>query len=594
MTRIVLSIFVSSAFVAPLSAQAPRLHESVVVTGSAEPVPFESVGRAVWVLTRADIARLPVRSIDDILRLASSIDVRARGPYVQADLSIRGGSFGQTLVLVDGVRLNDAQSGHHNTDLPLTLGDIERVEVLLGAGSSLFGADAFGGTVNIITRGASTAPEASAVGGDHGLAGAQARVSFAKGHLQQTVSADIIRSSGFEADREFENVALSGRTTVGSRTRVQMGFVRKDFGANGFYGPSPSHETTDQTAAGVTHAFAMFSWRSTVQAMYRSHGDRFLYDRRQPGVAENVHRTHAATALLRANRPIGQRTRASVGTELGADWIGSTNLGDRSFRRASGFAEIQHSATGRLIVYPGLRFDTYDNFGSAWSPSVAARLTVAPFVSLRASAGHAFRIPTFTELYYTDPNHRASSDLSPERGWSGEGGADWVLGGRAMARATVFTRRDRDVIDWVRTSAAERWRTTNIRRVDTTGLELGVRQLFGSSSLVDVQYTFLSAEAESVTGLLSKYVLDYAPHNLVLSGVVRAPLGLDLSPRLAWTKRHDGRSYPVVDLRASRQVRRWTVFVEAFNLFDETYQEIIGVAMPGRWVSAGIRIPAGK
>src|SRR5262245_5704567 len=109
-------LFVFLLAASPANGQSPQLHESVVVSASAEPVTFETAGRSVWVLTRADIERLPVRSIEDLLRFASSVDVRARGPRVQADVSIRGGSFGQTLVLVDGVRLNDAQSGHHNMD----------------------------------------------------------------------------------------------------------------------------------------------------------------------------------------------------------------------------------------------------------------------------------------------------------------------------------------------------------------------------------------------------------------------------------------------------------------------------------------------
>ena len=590
MMRAVLLLAILCLRAVPVQAQAPRLHESVIVSGSAEPVPFESVGRAVWVLTRADISRLPVRSVEDILRFASSVDVRARNPFVQADLSIRGGSFGQTLVLVDGLRLNDAQSGHHNSDFPFTLDDIERVEVLLGAGSSLFGADAFGGTINIITREASARPEMSAVAGEYGLAGARARASFGGSNLGQTVSAEVIRSSGFEKDRDFENVAVSSRTRFGPHTRVLVGFVRKDFGAAGFYGPAPSRETTAQFMAAGTRAFTVSNWRSTVQAMYRTHGDHFLYDHRQPGLAENVHRTHAATVVARANRTFSQHTRASVGTEIGSDWLTSSNLGDRSVHRASGFFEIQRRVGPRLVVYPGLRFDAYDHFGNAWSPSAAARLTLGPALSLRASAGRAFRVPTFTERYYTDPNHRASSDLSPEHGWNAEAGADWVLGPRAIARATVFTRREHDVIDWVRAVASERWRTTNIRRVEALGGEAAIRHLVGSTSFVEVQYTRLSTDAESVAGLLSKYVLDYASHNVVVSGILRGPLLLDLSPRVGWTRRNDGRSYPVVDVRASRAVRGMILFVEAANLLDRDYYEVPGVAMPGRWVSAGLRI----
>jgi outer membrane cobalamin receptor len=571
-------------------AQPPQLHESVVVSASAEPVAFETVGRAVWILTRADIEKLPVRSIEDLLRFASSVDVRARGPHVQADFSIRGGSFGQTLVLVDGLRLNDSQSGHHNSDIPLTLDDIERVEVLLGTGSSLFGADALGGTVNIITRAAERRVDGAVVGGEHGLAGARARVGFTTRGVSQSLSIDGVRSSGFDYDRDFETIAISSRTALGPGTHALFGSVFKDFGANGFYGPAPSREATNQTLAGVSHAFVVSSWRSTVQAMYRTHGDRFLYDLRRPGVAENVHRTHAAAAVYRGNRTFGARTRASVGFEAGSDWIRSNNLGDHAITRGAGFAEIQYRLAERLIVYPGLRYDAYSRFGGAWSPSLAARLSIARPLSVRGSVGHAFRVPTFTELYYRDPNHEASSALTPERGWSAEAGADWIVSPRVMARGTVFMRRDRDVIDWVRASLSERWHTTNLRRVAATGIETGGRVLIGTTGAVDLQYTYLDTRTAALDGLLSKYVLEYAPHNLALSGSVRLPFAVDLAPRVAWTHRNNGQSYEVVDLRASRRLGRFTVFVDAANLFDERYEEIAGIAMPGRWMSAGVKI----
>ena len=575
------------------AAQPQRLHESVVVSGSVEPIPFETVGRSVWVLTRDDIARLPVRSIDDLLRFASSVDVRARGPRLQSDFSIRGGSFGQTLVLIDGVRINDAQSGHHNSDLPLTLDDVERVEVLMGAGSSLFGADAFGGTVNIITRQIAAQSSVSAFGGDHGLAGGRVSVALASGSVRQVVSAEGVRSSGFDVDRDFDTFAASSRTAFGTKTNLLFGIVRKDFGANGFYGPAPSRETTDQVVTALGHEFAMSEWQSSAQAMYRTHGDTFLYDPRQPNAVPNEHRTQAVSVVFRTSRQLGARTRASIGGETGGDWIRSTNLGDHSFGRGSGFVELQQRVADRLILYPGLRYDRYSRFGDAWSPSAAARYVIRSGLSVRGSAGHAFRVPTFTELYYRDPNHEASSALTPEQGWSAEAGADWIPAARLIARGTVFIRRDRDVIDWIRASTAERWRTTNVRRVSGSGVELGLRHLLGTAGWIDVQYTHLQTSANALEGMLSKYVLDFAPHNAAVSGAVRLPLSLDASMRFAVTRRNDGRAYEVVDFRLSRPFRRASLFFDAANLFDERYQEIVGVAMPGRWISGGVKVELG-
>ena len=437
--------------------------------------------------------------------------------------------------------------------------------------------------------------EAAVVGGDFGLVSGRARGSLGGARVQQSFAVEATRSSGFDVDRDFENVAISGRTTIGSATRVVAGFVRRDFGANGFYGPAQSRETTDQTLVALTQAFAAAGWRSSLQVQYRTHGDRFLYDRTRPGSVPNEHRTQAATVIARGSRQLGAQTRLTAGTEFGGDWIDSNNLGVRSFGRGSLFTELQQRIGSRLTIYPGLRYDAYSRFGDAWSPSIAARFAARPRFSLRGSVGHAFRVPTFTELYYRDPNHEARDDLEPERGWAAEAGVDWTASTRALVRATVFSRHDRDVIDWTRVTPAERWRTTNVRRVDTAGVELGGRYLLGDAGWIDGQYTRLSTDAVELDGLLSKYVLEYAPHNLVVSGSARLPFAIDLAPRIAWTRRSDGRSYPVVDVRGSRQFARVTLFVDAANLFDESYQEVVGVSMPGRWVSGGIRIGgAGK
>src|SRR6188768_4523450 len=151
-------------------AHAQDFRQTVVVTAAARPVELGSVTRTMTVITRQQIEALPVHSIADVLRLASSIDVRARGERgVQTDFSARGAGFGQMLVLVDGVRINDTQSGHHNGDIPVPLQSVERIEVLYGPGSSLFGADAFGGTVNVITRRGAEPPSLVVQGGSFGL-----------------------------------------------------------------------------------------------------------------------------------------------------------------------------------------------------------------------------------------------------------------------------------------------------------------------------------------------------------------------------------------------------------------------------------------
>ena len=574
------------------------LQQTVVVTAAATPVTLGSVTRTVTVLTRETIAQLPVRSVADLLRLAASVDVRARGERgVQADFSVRGAGFGQALVLVDGVRLNDAQSGHHNGDIPVPLEAVERIEILHGVGASLFGADAFAGTINVITRRA--APASAAVeAGSFGLAGGRAQGSFQAGGVTQLLSGSFSRSDGFMYERQFAVADLLARTAVGDRSTLTVGYVRKDFGANGFYGPAPSHEWTSQLLVSGEHRVGRIGgWEVGMVVAYRTHRDRFLFNVERPGVSENVHRSHALLGTVKASRAFGA-SAVTVGAEAGGDWIRSTNLRDHDTGRASAFGEWRHRFSARLLAEGSVRVDRYDEFGTTGSPSAGIAWWPAPRVRVRASGGRAFRVPTFTERYYSDPANLAREDVGPETTWGGEGGADLFLSDAWMLQGTVFGRRDRDVIDWLRATTADRWRTYNVHRVRTEGMEVSARRMLSGGALLQAGYTWTRVNADTIStlcgapGCLSKYVLEYAPHGLAVGGVVPIA-GLRVAPRLEYRHRRRNAAttdYAVLDLRVSRAFGRYELQVEGTNLGDADYQEIAGVAMPGRAASVTFAI----
>ncbi|HEY5617932.1 MAG TPA: TonB-dependent receptor [Vicinamibacterales bacterium] len=587
---ILLTTLLVAVMTGPAAAQGFR--QDIVVTAAAVPVELGTVTRTLTVITRDQIERLPVNSIADVLRLTSSIDVRARGERgVQTDFAIRGANFGQMLVLVDGIRLNDAQTGHHNGDIPVPLDAVERIEVLHGPGSSLFGADAFGGTINVITR-RDAAPASGLIqGGSFGLVAGRGQVGFARGEVRQTLAASVDRSSGFMFERGFATAGISSRTSVGSRGSLLASYLWKDFGANGFYGPAPSHEWTNQTLLAADHGLGGWAgWALGLNLSYRTHGDHFLYDVRRPGVAENRHRSHAALGAVRASRGVGNRASLTAGVEAGADWVRSSNLGNHSTRRASAFGEWRHALSMNTQVDASMRVDHYTEFGTAWNPALGIGWWPQPTVRLRASTGRAFRVPTFTERFYSDPANWARAEVGPEAAWAGEGGADLILSESWTASATIFGRLDHDVIDWLRPNTAERWRTYNIRDVDTVGVEISARKAFGNGSFVQAGYTGLDVQAAAVTQL-SKYVLDYAPHAVAVSASVAVPGSVQLAPRLEF--KHRTRStgttdYALLDVRVSRRFRMYEVRLEGSNLGDATYQEIVGVAMPGRAVNVSL------
>jgi iron complex outermembrane receptor protein len=568
-----------------------------VVTAAATPVEMGTVTRTLTVITREQIEALPAHSVADVLRLAASVDVRARGIRgIQTDFAVRGANFGQMLVLVDGVRLNDAQSGHHNGDIAVSLDEVERIEILHGPGSALFGADAFGGTVNVITRRAIDQPALLVQGGSFGLASGRGAAGFERGALTQTFGVSTERSSGFTYDRDYASVIARARTSVGSNSSVSVAFLRKEFGANNFYGGNaPSREWTNQTLIAGDHQFVRVAgWTFAARGSYRTHGDRFIFNQELPQLSDNRHRTHAVLGELAASRRVASGS-LTVGVESGGDWIRSSNLGDHAIGRASAFGELRQEFGRRVQVDAALRVDRYSQFGASWNPSAGIGWWAADAVRFRASAARAFRVPTFTERYYSDPANLARAEVGPETAWAAEGGVDLFLRQGWFVQATVFGRADSDVIDWLRPTTVDRWQTYNVREVDTLGFEVGARKTFAGGAFVNAQFTAVDLEAAAVTQL-SKYVLDYAPRSFAAAGLLPLPGAFHVAPRIEYRRRSRAAGtsdYVLLDARVGRRMARGLdLFVEGSNLLDEEYQEIAGVGMPGATVAVGLALRA--
>ena len=593
--KIVVGVATLAALLAARPSAAQDYRQTVVVTAAATPVELGTVTRTMTVITRDEIAALPVQSVADVLRVTAPIDVRARGDHgVQTDFSVRGAGFGQMLVLVDGVRLNDAQSGHHNGDIPVPLDAVERIEILYGPGSSLFGADAFGGTINVITRSGDRRPSLVVQGGSFGFAGARGDAAIVRSGLVESIAASADRSAGFTDDRDFQTASVQSRTAIGDRTTFTASFLQKAFGANNFYGGNaPSREWTNQTLLAFDRRLgAIGGWRVGANASYRTHGDHFVFNELRPELSDNRHRTHEVLAAVRASHTLAAGSIA-VGVEGGSNWIRSTNLGDHDLQRVSAFGEWRQAFGGRVVADASLRVDRYTEFGASWNPAAGIGWWPTPHVKLRASTGRAFRVPTFTERFYSDPANLARPDVGPEQAWAGEGGADVVFPNGWMVQGTVFGRADRDVIDWLRPTVADRWRTYNVRDVDTRGVDLAVRKSLPRGMFAQAQYSYVDVNAAAVNQL-SKYLLDYAPHSLVAALSASLPARVRVAPRIEYRRRTrpTGTSeYVLLDVRIARRIGSIAdVFIDGTNLLNRSSQEILGVAMPEAAVTASLSL----
>ena len=569
----------------------PTRHESVIVTGSYEPIPLEDRDRSVSAFDVSEL-ELVTNTLADLLRLDPSLDLRSRAPDgVQSDLSIRGGTFGQTLVLLDGVRINDAQSGHHNMDIPVPLSAVSRLEILRGSGSTLYGSDAVGGVLNIITK----PPEFSEFRlrssvGNFGVNQQRGTLALVRGRVAEQISFSRDFSSGFSPNRDYRNLSISSTTDLSSRlgeTDLTLAHNDRPFGADQFYGNFNSWERTKTWYAAVRQQFGP---RTVASFAFRRHTDLFVLFRDRPEVFTNRHAARSFQASLRRQEPLRQNIKLHYGVEGYRDSIVSNNLGQHARSRGAGYLALDVRAVRRFSFTLGVREEVYTSLASQFSPTFSTGVWLSPHFKLRGSVGRAFRLPSYTDLYYHDPANQGSPDLRPEKAWSYEGGLDWNAGRRLRGEVVVFQRRERDGIDWVRRSPDDIWRATNFQRLRFTGLEASVSTVVARSHWLDFRYSALHGAQSDLLGFPSRYVFNYPSQAAVVSWRALLPHGLLARTRIGATKRFARDPYALWDLYLARAVGRFRPFLQFSNLTNTAYQEIAGIPMPGRGVIVGVEL----
>jgi len=565
----------------------PKKKEIVVVTGSYDAIPLEEADRSVRAIPARELAPL-TGTISDLLNLDASLDLRERAPgAIQSGLSIRGGSFGQTLVLWNGMRLNSVQSANLNMDIPVPVDALSQVEVLKGSGSTLYGSDASAGVVNFLTK----APEHSEVRlraglGNWGQQQQRASLAYVNGALAQQLTMSRDFSTGFQTNRDYRNLSVAS-TTSWRRTEVNLAHNDRPFGAEQFYGNFNSWERTKNWFAGVRQGFGEKTQGSFA---YRRHSDLFVLYRDRPEAFTNRHVAESYQAQIRRREDLPKASRLHYGAEYLHDSIVSNNLGQHSRARGAVYAAWDVRALNRFSFTVGIRDEVYRNFQHQFNPSVGAGFWLSSHLKLRASASRAFRLPSYTDLYYRDPANVGNPLLRPESAWSYEGGLDWNAGGTWRGGITVFQRRERDGIDYVRESPTAIWQATNFQRLQFTGVEATVGTVIQRRHRVEFAYTGLNG-AQSVLGAAqSKYVFNYPRHTGLATWQAALGKGFIGRTRLGAMERLGRSPYAVWDLFTSWQKGWCQPYLQLSNITASRYQELIGVPMPGRGIVGGVEL----
>ncbi len=470
----------------------PDLREEVVVLGEPEPSRLDEASRSGAVVPVAPV-RLDVPELPDLLRTDASVDIEERGGGgTQADVGIRGASFEQTLVLLDGLRINDVETSHFNLDLPIPMEGVAGLDVLHGAGSTLYGSDAVGGVVNVRTA---TPTEDSAIlragVGSYGINTQTASLGGAGRRWSEQLAAGRDFSTGFIADRDYRSEEASTETRLESAlgiTDVLLAGSDRAFGAADFYGDYASFEHTKGWYAMLHQALGT---KTDAAVSYRRHTDVFVLERADPSLYTNQHIDESWEGLLQRKDRFGEHLQLVTGLEEDLDAIQSNNLGEHGRNRGAGYGQLTlRGERGRLAV--GGREEVLSGGGSVFSPSVSGSLQLPHSVKLRGALGYGYRLPTYTDLYYTDPTTVGNPNLQPESAWSYEGGLDWFPRPQVQISVTGFTSPQHNSIDYTRVSPAARWQATNLANFRYSGAEASFAWHSRGLGTLQGSYTFVS------------------------------------------------------------------------------------------------------
>ena len=596
-----------------------------------------NTGMNVSVITSKEISQLPAQTINEVLAWVSGIDVRERGPMgVQADIGIRGSGFDQVLVLVDGVRMSDPQTGHHQMNLPVPLQMIERIEVIRGSAARRYGLNAMGGVIHIITKKRVAKTISATAFGSTNMSSSSNRYVNQGGRVylsdqinkwNVSASADYQGGEGFRYNTDFQNFKglLSINREWGGKSGLSMlaGHNNNRFGANDFYAPSSDEESRETVNthflnASFNHDLGS-NTRINLNASSRwnfDHYDLVKYN------YVNKHQSQVSMGELNINkrfffeRSIGE---LSGGLEWRQERIQSNNLGDHDRTVYGAYTEYKHSWRDRWFVTLGSYGLQTEELGFKIYPGIDTRYRVNRNWSIWGNWGNGQRLPTYTDLYYEDRSNSSNPNLISERSRNAEIGVTFSKLGFTQ-NLSVFQKNQFDRIDWIKpivdpndSLTTIKWTPYNLGTAIFRGIEGGVnyQTKIGRQLAMRISWNFCLMEGENQVNsnanqpVLSKYALNFLETQSIQSVWFNYSLHNEhyspqISMRIQW--RHMVRSMLVdpinlYDLRlkysGNNASNSWAFFMDISNISNKQYFVIDygqGIGLPNlpRWVQLGI------
>ena len=581
--------------------------KEVVITENRLEIPFRKLSQNIDVISTADIKTRPARSVPEILSYTGGMDVRQRGPGgVQADLSIRGGGFEQSLVLLNGIKLSDPQTGHHLMAVPVPTSAIERIDILKGPGARIFGQNAFSGAVNIVTMlPEKKSLELQAFGGDFGYFGGQIYFAMPVKNFRQAISASYQSSNGYQYNSDFKlgNILYESGWQITPRQEIRLlgAYSTRDFGANGYYSNRfpDQWEKIETGVAAISHTYKTekLNWQTRISG--RSNNDEFRLKRNDPKFYTNTHESEVLSAEthLRYNWKFGT---SGIGFEYRTEDLSSSNLGDRSRYNSGIFAEHRIEFMKKIDLRAGVYGNYYNEYGWQFFPGAELGYQISGALRTYINGGSSYRIPSFTELYYQDPSNLSNDQLKPEQAFTYEGGIRYLTG-RISATLSAFQRRTNNQIDYFRLTSdsavnINKWQPENQNDITFSGISFNTIVRFSAEKKairpesISFSYNYLEADIQTPIGTESRYTLDALKQQWIGGFQFAVMERIHFSVYGKYLIRYSGDPYFLLDAKVAGDLtKHLQLFGEATNITNTEYIESGYVTMPGRWFSAGVR-----
>ena len=625
-----------------ISAQTDTIKiDEINISAYRTKVTFTRAPRMISIISADEIASAPVISINDVLKSVMNLDVRERGVFgIQSDLNIRGGSYEQNAVLINGIKMNDPQTGHFQMNLPIDLLDVQRVEVLGGSSSSLYGNNAFSGAINIITGLSSeNSAKVSLLAGEHALWGSNFSLNLSSEKFKNYISVSKKMSDGYKENTDFNifNFFVNSRLNAKpGQLQFQAGFADKAFGANSFYTPVYPNQFEQNKTLFANLGFISTSIIKYSPSIYwRRNIDRFELFRDNPPAWYTGHNYHM-TDVYGCNFNTSFQTfigQSAFGLDFNTESILSNKLGEplndtihvkgeangiytygKDRNNLSAYFE-NHIESGKATISAQIMANWNSMFDWNFYPGIDFLYALGEKISIMVSANWAGRVPSYTELYYISRTDSGNVNLSAEKAVTYEIGTKYI-GKSLLVQSGVFLRDGKDLIDWVKLSPQEAWRGKNISTSKTYGFEFFLKwnasAEFGNESFlqsIGLNYSYITTD-KSAGDYTSKYALDYLRHAAGFS------LSHKILKNLAATWQYDfqlrnGTYLPydadagmfeapknyepihLLDLKILYKYKFIDVYLQGKNILNQKQQNIENVRLPGRWISGGVILNIG-